>query len=141
MTNMSLFPREFIEVSCIVCQAKVRIRYDQRRLCLRCNGNIPVVRERAEREKAEAHARCQAAWDALGQALDAADERLSDRWSTYMMAVAEGDPKVEQANAAALGGMKGAMPDLIRLWLKYRDVLREATLVEEAVRRIMEEIE
>jgi hypothetical protein len=58
-----------------------------------------------------------------------------------MVAVAEGDPRVRQAEEAAQSGATGAMPELIRMWLKYRDVIREATLVEEAVRRILEEIE
>lgn len=133
--------REYIDVKCVACQRPVKIRYDQRRLCLRCRGDIPGLRERAEQEVAQTHARCEAALAALDAALEAADDRLSERWGNYMVAVSEGDPKVAQADQAALSGMAGPMPDLIRLWLKFRDVLREATLVEEAARRILEETE
>lgn len=145
MSNFEMFPemfiREYIDVKCIACQSPTKIRYDQRRLCLRCHGDIPGLRERAKQEVAEAHARCEARLSALDTALEAADERLSERWSNYMVAVSEGDPKVAQADQAALSGMVGPMPDLIRLWLMFRDALREATLVEEAARRILEETE
>lgn len=145
MTQNELFldlsSKQFITVKCVVCQGQVKIRFDQRRLCLRCAGDIPNVRERALKEKADVYERCQSTWNALERALDEADERLSERWSNYMVAVAEGDPRVRQAEEAAQSGATGAMPELIRMWLKYRDVIHEATLVEEAVRRILEEIE
>ena len=145
MSSYEMFPemfiREYIDVKCVACQRPVKIRYDQRRLCLTCAGDIPGVRERAVKEEQECHARCEAALNALDAALEAADERLSERWGNYMVAVSEGDPRVAQAEQAAIAGVKGDMPDLIRLWLKFRDILREATLVEEAVRRILEETE
>ena len=133
--------REYIDVKCIACQRPVKIRYDQRRLCLKCRGDIAGLRDRAMQEMAESHTRCEQALSALDVALEAADERLSERWGNYMVAVSEGDPRAAQAEQAALSGVPGAMPDLIRLWLKFRDVIREATLVEEAVRRILEETE
>lgn len=141
MKTYDMFIREYIDVKCVACQRPVKIRYDQRRLCLKCAGDIPGVRERAIKEEQECHARCEAALNALDAALKAADQSHRDRWGNYMVAVSDGDPRAAQAEQAALSGVVGTVPDLIRLWLKFRDVLNEATLVEEAVRRILEEIE